>query len=239
MTWKEISSLKKKEIKKLLLDNTNVFKNVVRFYKKKHPISYDYNNDKLGEFLYIEATENIANVSPLDLQPFLPITTDNIFSVVEAICLKYKELIENNGLYELLYDNDNKCKPERAAQILLYAVADAYCAANDLDLNREVNSGLGSLDFKISKGYNAKVCVEVKYSKNDIIKGYRYQLPTYNRAEKTDRSIYLVIRNTQNDSRKLKNLLNIEKEAFLENPRASKIIVVDARIQASASKRRK
>ena len=239
ITWKEISTLKKKEIKKILLDNANVFKDIVNFFKNKQPIPYDYENDKLGEFSCVEATENIVKDLPLDLKAYLPITSDNIFSVVVEICMKYKELIENNGLYELLYDNKNKCKPERAAQFLLYAIAEAYCAANDLDLSREVNNGVGSLDFKMSKGYNAKVCVEVKYSSNDIIKGYNFQLPTYNKAEKSDRSILLVVRNTQRDSFKLKKLMDAQKKALSENPHAPKIIIIDARIQASASKRRK
>ena len=239
ITWKEISILKKKEIKNLLLDNTTVFKDIVSYFKNKQSIPYDYENDKLGEFLCIEATENIAKDLPLNLKTYFPITPDNIFSVVEEICLKYKELIESNGLYELLYDNKNKCKPERAAQFLLYAVADAYCSANELDLSREVNSGVGSLDFKISSGCNMKVCVEVKYSSNDIIKGYNYQLPAYNRAEKTNKSILLVIRNTQNDNSKLSKLMDIQKKTLSENPHAPKVIIVDARIQTSASKRRK
>jgi len=92
---------------------------------------------------------------------------------------------------------------------------------------------------KISKGYKAKVCVEVKYSSNDIIKGYNFQLPTYNKAEKADRSILLVIRNNQNDELKLKKLQEIQKNALAKNPHSPKVIIVDARIQASASKRKK
>ena len=239
VNWKQMTKLNKRKIKEILLGNIEVFKEVVNYFKNKQSVPYNYKNDKLGLFSCIEAAEKSVKESPLDLQSLLPITSDNIFSVVEKICLKYKELIENNGLYELLYDNKNIRKPERAAQLLLYSIADAYCAAYDLDLNREVNNGVGALDFKISKGYNAKVCVEVKYSTNDIIKGYNCQLPTYNKAEKSERSILLVVRNTQNDKLRLKKLLDIEKNALSENPHAPKVIVVDARIQASASKRNK
>ena len=87
---------------------------------------------------------------------------------------------------ELFYE------PERASQLLFYGIAEVYCVANNLDLNRETNAGVGSLDFKLSKGFNAKVNVEIKYSTNtNLVKGFEKQLPTYNKAEKTNTSVYI------------------------------------------------
>ena len=80
------------------------------------------------------------------------------------------------------------------AQLLFYGIADAYCEANGLDLSREPNEGRGPVDFKVSRGYSAKVSVEIKYASNSkLLEGYARQLPAYNAAERTDASVYLVI----------------------------------------------
>ena len=59
------------------------------------------------------------------------------------------------------------------AERLFYAVADADREANNVDLNREPNAGNGRVDFKLSKGYTARVLVEVKKSSNsDLLNGF-------------------------------------------------------------------
>lgn len=68
------------------------------------------------------------------------------------------------------------------------------CRANMLYLSREPNAGSGPVDFKLSKGYNAKVNLEVKLSTNSgLIHGFEKQLPIYDKAEQSHYSIFLVI----------------------------------------------
>lgn len=97
---------------------------------------------------------------------------------------------------------------------------------------------MGALDFKISKGYKEKVTVEIKYSTNtNLIKGYLHQLPAYNKAEKADRSICLIIQ-TQRSKRNINKLFKLEADSKLIGKKAPEIISIDGQRQLSASLRR-
>ncbi len=56
---------------------------------------------------------------------------------------QFKRNLEVNGLKEHLFKKEGfvrKPLHEKYAQLLFYSVADTYCAANNLDLNREPNA---------------------------------------------------------------------------------------------------
>lgn len=79
--------------------------------------------------------------------------------------------------------------------------------------------------------------VDLKYSTNtSLIKGFHNQLPAYNRAEKTDTSIYLVIQ-TKQGMKNINRLNNIAEQSRLQGERVPVIIVIDGQKQLSASKR--
>ena len=237
-SWKSAMYLPKYQLKDFLLSNPEVFNDLIEQYRKKPKDHYDFTSDPLGELIWAELSDNAVNSYPLDLSKYRVITPINILKVVTQICNHFKSLIENNGWFEYLYDQTGKQKPERAPQLLFYGISEAYCIANNLDINREINSGIGSLDFKISKGNKAKVNVELKYSSNpNLMKGFENQLPAYNRAEKTDMSIYLIIR-TDNNTLKLNRLLKYHESEINKGNRVPDIIIIDGRKQVSASKRR-
>jgi hypothetical protein len=233
-TWGDArNKIHKRDIKKALLDNPALLKDLLEQYKQTPPAKYDYENDPLGELLWFEASREFAQQFPIKLKP-IPDHT-HVVQVVTQICGQYKRLIEQNGLFKLLYDQHESLKPERAAQLLFYGIADAYCAANNLDLSREPDAGRGPVDFKVSKGYNSRVAVEVKYSSNKrLAHGYETQLPIYNDAEKTFHSIYLVLQTTSSVSG-IERIKALRAEAVADKRRAPEIIVIDATDQPSAS----
>ena len=47
---------------------------------------------------------------------------------------------------------DQNPRHERFAQLLFYAIAAAYCEANDIDVSPESDAGAGPVDFKLSSG---------------------------------------------------------------------------------------
>ena len=126
-----------------------------------------------------------------------PTTIADLRTVLDLILKRFKKNVEENRLYEFLYRDNGKPKNELFAQRLFYAVADAYCEANDVDLSREPNAGNGPVDFKLSKGYTARILVEVKKSSNsDLLNRFEKQLPAYEKSEATFESIYLIVRVT-------------------------------------------
>jgi hypothetical protein len=238
-SWKSaINKITKKDLRKLLLDNPELLQDLIQQYKAKPKYGYDFENDPLGEIVWAELSESAPTKYPLNLRNYNPISNENILEVIKAICHHFGSLIECNGWFEYLYDEKGKQKKERAPQLLFYGIAEAYCEANNLSLDRETNAGVGSLDFKLSRGFDAKVNVELKYSTNtDLIKGFQQQLPAYNRAEKTNSSIYLIIQ-TKNNQRKINNLLKIAATEKAKKNRVPEIIVIDGRKQLSASRRK-
>ena len=69
---------------------------------------------------------------------------------------QFQFLIEKRRLSEELY-HEGDPRPEKSAQRLFFAVAHAYCKANNLDLTPEADTGNGPVDFKMSSGSQA-VC---------------------------------------------------------------------------------
>jgi len=198
---------------------------------------YDFEHDPAGLLEWFEAKQ-IASEHPLDLLQFRTDTAEGVYNIAKRICERFGSLVENQRINRLFLNGDGSPRKEKYAQLTFYVVAEQYCEANDLDLSPEADAGAGPVDFKMSHGAFAKVTVEVKYSHNShLVKGFEKQLPAYNRAERTDRSIYLVIRTTESESQ-IERLLELEGQHRRSGQRVPEIIVVDGRLAESASKRR-
>lgn len=231
-SWKDAKKKKKSDLKEIILRKPEVLSDLIKQYREKPKSSYDFESDPAGEVLWATFAQKAKNF-PLDLLAFKKklLSCDELLQVVKLICDQFAKLIESNGWNEFLY-NGKKIRNERFPQKLFFGVADAYCEANDLDITRESNGGIGALDFKVSGG-KVKVAVEIKYSKNgNLINGYEVQLPAYVKSERACGAIYLVIRVSDNDI-KLKQL---EKLVGKGQPH---LIIVDGRPKPSASKRTK
>jgi len=240
MSWKKLAKeTTKEQFKDLMLENPEILRELIELYKNRTGRKYDFEIDHFGIMLWDILGLDFTNNNPLDLSNFATIKSDNILGIVETICIQYKNLIENNGLVNHLYDSNEKLRPERFPQLLFYAIADSYCKANNLDLNREINAGSGALDFKVSSGL-AKVNLEIKYSSNPkLVEGYEKQLTTYNMAEGVDNkySVYLILRVNDNNDHKIKTIRDIIIEREKKGIFSALLIVVDAIVKPSASKR--
>jgi hypothetical protein len=242
ISWKQIANdFTKAQLKKMFIENPALLTELLAKYKLRNAKSYDFVLDHIGILLWDLVGPEYAESFNINLSLSANPSSANVLEVLLLICNQYKNLIENNGLVEHLYDANGKKRPERFPQLLFFAIADSYCKSNNLDLNREINAGSGSLDFKTSQGL-AKANLEIKYSSNpNLVDGFEEQLTTYNRAEGVDdkNSIYMILRvNERNDS-KIK-LINetIAERIRLRQPTPT-LVVIDAIIKPSASKRKR
>lgn len=200
-------------------------------YKDSAAIPYDFSRDPLGEAIWYEQGKKLAENNPLAIN-----TGGSLESIVMQIVMQFKSLVEENGSWELLY-NEDRITPrrERSAQHLFSAVAVTYCRANNIDISPEVDSGNGPVDFKFSHGYENKVLVELKLSRNSQLNHcLETQIPIYMRQEHTDKAIYLLL-NVGNDKpvdrfHEKYNALDAEKK------RKIGLVIVDAKPKQSASK---
>lgn len=234
-SWKKVTTSEQKRVlRETFLRQPGVLQEIIRTYLAEEPEPYDFAADRAGEVIWYRKAKQISQTVPLDLSLSDTPTIDEVESVAIAICNHFKSLIEDNQLAPLLYDSDGTRKHESAAQLLFYGIAAAYCKANNLDLSPESDCGRGPVDFKVSRGFEGKVLVELKLTSNGKLKhGFETQLAIYRRAEGTQRSAYLVIEVGGATPGRLANFRQIVKDAGVNAP---KVIWVDGTRRQSASK---
>lgn len=225
---------RKQHIKQTFTENPDILQEVIRAYRKAEPKFYDFTNDPTGEVIWYRESQRLPSKSELKLSlPEKP-SVDDVYQVVEKICLHFKSLLEDNQLCKLLFNKDKSRKHESAAQLLFYGIASAYCKANDLDLSPESDCGRGPVDFKVSSGFHGKVLVEIKLTSNpQLTHGFEKQLPIYQRAENATKGIYFVIINDNISEDRFNKFDNIVRAAGTKAP---KVIIADGIPRPSASK---
>jgi hypothetical protein len=144
----------------------------------------------------------------------------NSFDEALRRVLFLKDVIENQDGYRLFYVKGQQVKREADLQ-LLYRLT---WFATSYDVNREVNNGRGPVDFKISKGKANKSLVEFKLASNSKLKqNLKNQLPVYEAANDTKRSIKAILFFSDAEFKKLHDIL---KE--LELLDRADIVLIDA-----------
>ena len=203
---------------------------------KDRAAHYDPNRDIFGYYklksILSEDKSAFKSLSSYDLNSGV----SAIISMVHETISMFKHHIENGNLWEELWA-DGIPKRERAAQLIYYAMADCFCIANNIDISPEANMGGGPIDFKFSKGYNARVLVEIKRSNGSVVNGYEKQLEIYKTASRTFHGIFLVI-NFGDLGNKIEKIEKIRQNRLEAGYVASDIVVIDATPKASASKRK-
>jgi hypothetical protein len=229
----------KTEIRKMLFSSPQNLKDLIEAYRNTPGKKYDFDKDPDGILSWEFLGRTAAEQAPLVIEVRQPKSMDELRSVVRLIVAQFKKNVEENKLYEVLYADDGKPRREVFSQRLFFATADTYCEANDVDLSREPNAGSGPVDFKLSTGYKGRILVEVKRSDNPhLTHGFETQLPTYEKSESTEESVYLIMRVADGDSG-INNVLNLRQERIKEGRKVPEVVVIDARKRRSASKRRR
>lgn len=232
-SYLNISNKKKKldkdEIKRLFIGNDSFFNSFLEKYREDEVLPYDFEKDKNGEIKWYYISKQYVTENPMRLEK-----TEDVYEITKKICLQFKYLIEEKGLWKSLYDDSGNPLNENHSQMLFFGIADSYCKANNIDISRENNNGNGPVDFKLSKGFFDKIVVEVKKSSNpQLLHCYEVQIPIYMNQEEVKKAIYLFIDLGDNDVRvtKFKNEISRYKDTKIE------LIEIDGRKKESASKR--
>lgn len=162
ISWSEFEKMRKSQRKSAILTHSSLYADIMRFYKNLDGIPYDFSKDDQNQYTDIKVKEEITDRYPLDLLSYTTTASIDVLAITQKICQQYKHLVEENHMYWLLYNDDHTFRDEKAAQYLFYSVAHSYCQANNIDLSRECDPGVGELDFKLSQGFSQKVIIEMK-----------------------------------------------------------------------------
>jgi hypothetical protein len=196
---------------------------------------YDPNSDALGYYRLKDLLAGDRNSFKANRKYDLANGVETLIELVHDTIAMFRHHVEKGNLWEELWIGDTP-KRERAAQLIYYAIADCFCMANDVDISPEANMGGGPIDFKFSKGYSARVLVEIKRSSGSVVHGYEKQLEFYKEAARTFHGIFVVV-NFGDLGRKLSEIQRIRAMRLAAGQPASDIVVIDATPKASASRR--
>lgn len=233
--WRRRTMKDRDAVRRRVMSSQTAFETFLELLRRAEGQPYDMTGDPLGELVWHRIAETIATDQPFTLtNPSRP-DVDGIATVVERIIEQFRFLIEDRRLSEELYHN-GRPRLEKAAQRLFFAVAYAYCKANNLDLTPEADTGNGPVDFKVSTGFTGRVLVEIKLSTNPkLIAGYTRQLETYKGAEETTRGYYVIL-DVGGMGRKDGDLIATKNRVAVAGEAVSPVIFIDAKRRPSASK---
>lgn len=133
--------------------------------------------------------------------------------------LFFKDVLENQDGYKLLYTDGKPIKKEKDLQLLFKFT----WFATAFDVNAEVNNGRGPVDYKVSLGNFDKTLIEFKLASNSKLKqNLENQLGIYEAANGTKKSLKVIFYFNYAEQNKIKRIL---KELKIEN--ADNIILID------------
>lgn len=138
-----------------------------------------------------------------------------------------KNVIEHNDGWRFFYVDGVPIKQEVHLQ-LIYRLT---WYGTPLDVNREVNNGRGPVDYAVSMGSDDKTLVEFKLAKNKKLKSnLEHQVATYETANKTKKSITVIMHFTDGEYERVRKIL---VELKLTSDKS--IVLIDAGPKLSAS----
>ncbi|MRN43275.1 MULTISPECIES: hypothetical protein [unclassified Brucella] len=225
---------RKDALRSAVLQSKDVFDAFIAAVKENATF-YDPNIDALGYYRIKEILQQDLETFKTNQQYDVSKGIDEIKNVVRDTIERFSHHVEKGNLWEALWIGD-KPKKERAAQLIYFAMSDCFCEANGIDISPEANMGGGPIDFKYSKGYHARVLVEMKRSMGQVVHGYNRQLEIYKDASQTNHGVFVVL-DYGGLGNKLETIEQTRNERLARGDPASEIVVIDASKKASASKR--
>lgn len=224
---------RKEVTRRLVLESPETFAEFLEAVKA-YAATYDPNDDALAYYkmkaIFAHGFKDIKAPQPYDFMK-----PEAIMVLVHDTLALFKHHVEHGNLWEELWVGD-KPKRERASQLIYFAIADAYCKANNVDISPEAHMGGGPIDFKFSQGYASRVLIEMKRSGGKVVHGYEKQLEFYKAAAQTEHAIFVVM-DFGDAGRKIRDIQAMRDIRLETGQRASDIVVIDARKKDSSSKR--
>lgn len=136
---------------------------------------YDFHIDPAGMTAWYGETRKWVGENPQELSFSNP---EEFQVFVDAIVYQFRNFVENNGGWRLLWNENETPRREQAAQLLFLGITKHYCQANNVDISAEANIGRGPVDFKVASGYRCRSLIELKLAKNTKFwNGLERQLP--------------------------------------------------------------
>ena len=242
MNYEVDINLDKAKIAQIAIENYGFVKEYIGIVEEREPSSFGDLMKKTLRYMWYELSKDIATEKKF---VFGDVANETVlYEKVNDFVAYYRDFVELRSGYKLLW-NEKKTSPrcEDDVQLLFKGILDEHCRANNIDLTREVNQGMGPVDFRFSCGYaySNRVLLEAKLAKNTKFwNGLKTQLPQYMKTDSCKKGVFLVIVFTDKDIDRIRNIQDICTDTCLQYDVDIKIVVVDACVsnKESASKKK-
>lgn len=232
-------NLDKETIAQIAIENYNLVKEYIDIVEKREVKSFGDLMKHTFRYNWYELSKKTVIDNPFLFDS--TVNEETFFERIMNFVNYYKEFIEFRSGYKLLWnDMKNTPRSEEDVQLLFKGILDEHCRANNIDLTREVNQGMGPIDFRFSSGYSNRVLLEIKLAKNTKFwNGLKKQLPLYMNVDSCDKGIFLVIVYTDKDVERIKNIQEVCHDVCQYHNVDIKIVSIDVRLdnKESASKK--
>ncbi|MEL6556478.1 MAG: hypothetical protein AAFQ63_23950, partial [Cyanobacteria bacterium J06621_11] len=199
INYEILGSVDKKTIVETAKANISFVQKYVDDKESEPPDPYDFKKDRNGVWVWKPATSEYVDKHPIELNQVQD--DDSFDEFIGSLLDSFRHFVEEAGGWKLLWNDNGKEKPESAAQLLFRGIAEHYCQAANVVIDREVELGRGPVDFKFSQGYARRALLEVKKAHNGKYwHGLEEQLPSYLRSDKVSKGWFLAIKYRDNGS---------------------------------------
>ncbi len=224
---KESISEIKRETKDYIKEDKEALKALRLFVNNDKKVPYDFSEDSLGFNILSKLEEIFPNIRLQISQKQTPL------EIIDSVIYGFADTMQNNNKILRSLEKQKECSWQNA--FLLYCKR--TCEENDIDISPEAETGLGPVDFKLSRGNCFKILIELKLSSSpNYLKGLDNQLEIYKKCTGHVTKAYYIYIDLEKDEKKsdkrIQKLFNRKKELNIE----SEIVIIDGKIKLSASK---
>lgn len=224
----------KKRVKEELIQN-NLMLDLSEMISNIEPVGYDKNLDPLGVTLIPQFINFIKTHFNLQFEGKKP-PEEIVFEIVK----RFENYILNNNdakRENLYYQGEPRA--EKCWQQFFAAYVREIFAANNLDFTPEFETGRGPVDFKVSRGTECKILIEMKLSSNGQYQhGLSRQLEIYKDATENITDSYYIFIDLETNPKKSREKVDKLNKILATNETDIKtnLIIIDGKIKPSASK---
>lgn len=198
------SNVNKEAIIKLAREHPETRERYIAHREDRGSEPYDFISDPRGVIRWYRETYDWTENHPLALNF---VNSDQFQDFMDTLIAEFRNFVENNRGWSLLWNENETPKREEASQLLFLGIVKHYCKSNNVDISKEANIGRGPVDFKVSSGYEYRALIEVKLAKNTRFwRGLKKQLPKYLQAEDVQEGRFLIIVYTENDLARISDI---------------------------------
>jgi hypothetical protein len=189
--------------------------------------SYDIDRDPKGLYQPAAQATRWARSHPRKAHP---VSDAELAQAVIAFVNEFRNYVENQRGWRLLWNDDETPKAEDSFQALFMQTVATHCRLNNIDVSPEANVGRGPVDFKMAAGYDARVLIEAKLARNTKFwNGLERQLPKYLEAEDVSEGLFVVCVQHDSDIHRLRDIGKRVERLNARLPYRIREITIDAR----------